>query len=76
MCKQAKIAISMQSSTLGMPICMSEYAILSVGFKTPTLAEERRLMTMVCQKEKKMTSLMLTTLRNGLCSAMFVLSWM
>lgn len=30
----------------------------------------------VCQNERKMTSLIATTLRNGLCSARSCLSWM
>ena len=65
-CRKAKIVISMHISSAGIPTFRSGYAIESVGCRTPSVEEVRRLIRKVCQKERKMTNLMAATFRNGL----------
>jgi uncharacterized protein YaaQ len=62
----AKMAISMQSRSDGIPTLRSGYVTLAVGLTTLKVAEVRILIKKLCQKERKITSLIATTLRNGL----------
>jgi len=59
------IAISMQRRSDGIPILRSGYAILLVGSTSFNVDEVSILITKDCQKERKMTSLIAATLRNG-----------
>ncbi len=61
----AKRAISMQISRDGIPTLRSGYAIFAVGLTTLKVAEVKILIMKFCQKERKMTSLIAQTLRNG-----------
>lgn len=60
----------------GIPICKSGVAMRGDSLIAPE--EVRREMVMVCQKERKMTSLMARTLMKGLWAATVgeVRSWM
>ena len=60
------MAISMQSRSEGIPTLRSGYATVAVGLTTLKVAEVRILIKKLCQKERKITSLIATTLRNGL----------
>jgi hypothetical protein len=65
----AKMAISMQSRSEGTPTTRSGYASVAVGLTTLKVAEVRILIKKLCQKERKITSLIARTLRNGLWGA-------
>ena len=66
-CRNAKIAISMQSSNEGIPTFKSGYASFAVGWTTLNVAEVKILIVKVCQKERKITSLIARTFKKGLC---------
>lgn len=58
-----KMAISMQRSKEGIPILISGSVTGGEALMAPV--EVRKEMMIVCQKERKITSLMAATLRRG-----------
>jgi hypothetical protein len=63
--RTAKKAISMQISRAGIPILISGYASFVDVLTTLNVDEVRILIRNVCQKDRKMTSLIAATFRNG-----------
>jgi hypothetical protein len=63
--RMAKIAISIQMSRDGIPTLRSGYANFVVVLTTLKVEEVRILIRKDCQKDRKMTSLMATTFKNG-----------
>ena len=59
------MAISMHRSKEGIPTFKSGYAIFAVGSTIFKVEEVRMLIMNDCQKDRKMTSLIASTLRKG-----------
>lgn len=66
-------AISMHRSMAGMPTLISGVSIFWLALIAPELV--RKEIRIVCQKLRKMTSLMASTFRIGLCCAISALIW-
>lgn len=69
-----KRAISTQRSKEGMPTLRSGSVMCGEALTAPV--EVRKEIRMVCQKDRKMTSLMAATLRRGWCSRRSSFIWM